>query len=87
MADSEPTMLSQVKTMLGITDSYHDDAIELFIGEVEDYIVKAGVTKENITPGIVYRGVSDLWNQGSGNGTFSLIFRDRVTQLALSEVE
>ena len=42
----------------------------------------AGVLENNITPGIVTRGVSDLWNYGAGEGKFSEYFLQRATQLA-----
>ena len=41
----------------------------------------AGVIASNITPGIVARGVSDLWNYGESGGKLSSYFMQRATQL------
>jgi hypothetical protein len=78
MAD---TMLDRVKAGLGITGDYQDATISTYIDEVMDYLVGAGVSRSNITDGIVTRGVSDLWAYGSGNGKLSDYFIQRATQL------
>lgn len=79
MAD---TMLSNVKNALGITGDYQDDTLTEYINEVMGFLTDAGVTANNITSGIVARGVSDLWNYGSGEGQLSQYFIQRATQLA-----
>lgn len=55
--------------------------ISPFYEEVLSYLVNSGVPMENITVGIVARGVSDLWNYGAGNGRLSTYFMQRATQL------
>lgn len=80
MTNSE--MLTEVKKGLGITDNYQDDTLLVYVNEVMTYIEQAGVKNENITSGIVTRGVSDLWNYGSNNGKLSEYFYHRVTQLS-----
>lgn len=75
-------MLSGVKNALGIQGDYQDETIKEYISEVCDFLVDAGVSSGNITTGIVARGVSDLWNYGSGDGTLSSYFMQRATQLA-----
>lgn len=75
-------MLEQVKNALGITGDYQDLTLTEYIDEIMSFLVDAGVAEANITAGIVARGVSDLWNYGSGNGTLSEYFKQRVTQLA-----
>lgn len=80
MTNSE--MLTEVKKGLGITDNYQDDTLLVYINEVMTYIEQAGVKNEDITSGIVARGVSDLWNYGANNGKLSEYFYQRVTQLS-----
>lgn len=74
--------LEDVKKALGITGYYQDDTLSVYFDETMDYIVNAGVKRENITKGIVARGVLDLWNNGSGDGKLSDYFLQRVTQLS-----
>ena len=76
------TMLTKVKSALGITGTYQDDTIQEYIDEVVDFLTTAGVSASNITPGIVSRGVSDLWNYGAGDGKLSEYFMQRATQLS-----
>lgn len=79
-------MLEQVKSNLGITGTFQDITIQGWIDEVEAFLIDGGVLKENITAGIVAIGVKDLWNYGSGDGSFSNYFIQRATQLAYKEV-
>mgnify|MGYP003300285420 CR=1 FL=1 len=75
-------MLDEVKKALGITDNYQDDTLTVYIEEVKSFLVDAGVKSQNITSGIVARGVADLWNYGAGNGRLSTYFKERATQLS-----
>lgn len=77
------TMLASVKNALGIQGTYQDNTLTEYIDEVIAFLVDAGVKSENITAGIVARGVSDLWSYGSGDGTLSSYFMQRASQLAL----
>lgn len=83
-------ILDSVKNALGITGDFLDDTIQVFIDEVNYYLMSAGVPSEKInsreTYGIVARGVADLWNYGGGNGKLSPYFAERVIQLAADEV-
>lgn len=78
-------MLENVKTALGITGSYQDSTLQMYIDEVNNYLVSAGMPEEKVnsvdTIGIVVRGVADLWNYGSGDGKLSSYFMQRATQL------
>ena len=74
--------LEDVKKALGITGYYQDDTLSVYFDETMDYIENAGVKRENITKGIVARGVLDLWNNGAGDGKLSDYFVQRVTQLS-----
>lgn len=76
-------MLEKVKSNLGITGTYQDTTIQGYINEVKAFLIDGGVAEENITDGIVTRGVADLWNYGSGGTGFSPYFIQRATQLAL----
>lgn len=75
-------MLDDVKTALGITGDYQDYLLGVYIDEVKAFLVDAGVAEANITVGIVARGVTDLWNYGSGEGKLSEYFIQRAIQLA-----
>jgi len=77
--------LADVKNALGVTGDYLDATLQLYVDEVIDFLVDAGVSKSNITCGIVARGVSDLWNYGSGEGKLSEYFFQRAAQLALKK--
>ena len=79
------TTLADVKKALGITGDYQDDTLQKYIDEVVDFLVDAGVTRSNITCGIVARGVSDLWNYGSGDGKLSQYFMQRAAQLSFKK--
>ena len=74
-------MLSKVKTALGITGSYQNETIQTYIDEVLEYLKDAGIPETAITPGLVARGVADLWNYGSGEGKLSTYFLQRAAQL------
>lgn len=77
--------LVEVKTALGIQSDYMDNLLQVYIDEVKEYMVGAGVTQE-ITEskksiGVIVRGVADLWNYGKGNTELSPYFKERVIQL------
>ena len=84
MTDAE--LLTEVKKRIGVTGEYQNDTISGYIQDVKDFMTDAGVSakvmKSNMIIGAVTRGVSDLWDYGSGNGEFSPYFFQRVTQLA-----
>ena len=75
-------MLSKVKAALGVEGTYQDDTISEYISEVVAFLTDAGVSADNITAGVVARGVSDLWNYGAGNGKLSDYFMQRAAQLS-----
>lgn len=80
-------MLENVKTALGITGTYQDDLLQIYIDEVIAYLTSAGVSENVINSdaatGIIVRGVADLWNYGSGGTQLSPYFMQRAVQLAL----
>lgn len=75
--------LADVKNALGITGTYQDATLQIYINEVVDFLLAAGVAQTNITSGIVARGVADLWNYGSAEGKLSTYFMQRAAQLAI----
>lgn len=79
-------MLQTVKAAIGITGSYQDATLSVYIDEVAQYMAAAGVPDSVIgteqTVGTVARGVSDLWNYGAGEGKLSPYFYERCIQLA-----
>lgn len=83
MTDAE--LLTEVKKRIGITGDYQDNTLTGHIQDVKDFMQDAGVSEEVMQTtkiiGAVTRGVSDLWDYGSGNGEFSPYFFQRVTQL------
>jgi len=83
---AEVELLTKVKTGLGITGSYQDETIKLYIAEVKAFMKDAGASDATVgsdaSVGVIIRGVADLWNLESGTVKFSDYFRMRVTQLA-----
>ena len=77
--------LEDVKTLSGITGNYQDGTIQGWINEVIEFLADAGVKSQNITAGLVARGVFDLWNYGAGDGKFSEYFIQRAIQLSYKQ--
>lgn len=78
-------ILEEVKKRLGVTGTYHDEALNGFITDTKAYLFSAGVDNPNDEKciGVIARGVADLWNMGSGEGKFSSLFYERAIQLSL----
>lgn len=76
-------MLEKVKRSLGITGEYQDDTLTEYINEVKQYLTDAGVPdaiiSSDLSAGVISRGVSDLWNYGTGK--LSDYFYQRASQL------
>lgn len=79
------TLLTKVKSGLGITGTDLDTTLTEYIDEVVDFLKEAGISEANIPAGLVTRGVSDLWNYGNGEGKLSEYFFQRATQLSYKE--
>lgn len=84
-------ILSNVKSALGITGTYQDDTLNVYIEEVKGYMESAGVSEEllksEMSAGVIARGVTDLWNYNGGAGKLSDYFYQRVSQLAYKSKE
>jgi hypothetical protein len=78
-------MLTSVKKALNIGGTYQDDAIKAYINEVKAFLSAAGVSEANMTPGLVARGVADLWQYGAGEGKLSEYFMQRTIQAAYTD--
>lgn len=78
-------ILTAVKNALGVTGTFTDNTINVYIDEVVDYMTGAGVSAAIIaaSPGVIARGVSDLWDNDGGNVKFSPAFHERVSQLVM----
>lgn len=79
---TQAQMLEGVKNALGIGGTYQDNTISTYIDEVMDFLKGAGVDTESVKPGLVARGVSDLWNYGAGGGKLSEYFMQKATQMS-----
>jgi hypothetical protein len=82
---TDEQILTAVKSALLISGTYHDAMLKIYIAEILDFLRTAGVSdtvlqSEKIV-GIVFRGVSDLWNFGAGDGKLSPYFYQRAAQL------
>lgn len=87
---TEDQILTEVKNALGIKTNYQDETIKPFLKDVIFYLSNAGVSalviNSSASVGVIIRGVSDLWNYGSGGTTLSPYFKERVIQLATAEI-
>lgn len=82
-------ILTRVKNDLGITGDYQNDTLNGYIEEVKQFLLDAGASESVIesetSAGVIARGVSDLWNYGSGNASLSPYFMQRAVQLCYRE--
>lgn len=90
MADEPINILEKVKDATGITGTYQDKTLTLYIDEVKQFLLGAGLKKSTVDSssavGIICRGVMDLWNYGAGEAHLSSYFMQRVTQLISSDI-
>lgn len=87
MTDEE--LLAKIKAGLGITGTFQDETLKVHIAEVKAYLLDAGVAESIVngseSVGVIMRGVTDLWNYGSGGTTFSQYFYQRAIQLVYKD--
>lgn len=86
---TEAERLAKVKYALygNATQSYNDEQLKLYIEEVLDEMIHAGV-KENVAKsaaavGCIACGINDLWNFSSGTVKHSEYYDRRLVQLTL----
>lgn len=77
--------LESVKAALGITGDFQDSTIQIYYDEVMSFLSDSGIPAAKITPGLVARGVTDLWNYGEAGGKLSEYFYQRAAQLAIKQ--
>lgn len=84
MTDNE--LLAKVKAGLGITSNFTDNTIKIYIGEVKQALIAAGVKRSVVesekSVGCILIGVNDLWNYTGGGTKLSDYFEKRAIQLA-----
>lgn len=80
-------LLEAVKVRLSIVGKEHDDLLLGYIDDTKWYLISAGVhhtvVDSDKSIGVIARGVYDQW---TGDGKFSEIFKQRVIQLTCEEV-
>lgn len=78
-------LFARVKKAMGIMTSYQDEQLKPFFDDVIEFLKSGGADEKVIlkdtSVGIIARGVSDLWNYGSGEATLSPYFMQRAIQL------
>lgn len=86
---TEAERLAKVKYALygNATQSYNDEQLKLYIEEVLDEMIHAGV-KENVAKsaaavGCIACGINDIWNFSSGTVKHSDYYNRRLVQLTL----
>lgn len=86
---TEAERLAKVKYALygAATQSYNDEQLKLYIEEVLDEMIHAGV-KENVAKsaaavGCIACGINDIWNFSSGTVKHSDYYNRRLVQLTL----
>ena len=83
---TEAELLQRVKNALGITGNYQDETIKIYLQDIREYMLDAGVpayvVDSTAAVGAFVRGVADLWNYGSGSVVLSQYFKERVIQMA-----
>lgn len=89
MTDTQ--LLTKIKSGLGITGTFQDATLTVYVEEVKAFIKSAGVSEAVVESeaavGCIMRGVADLWNYGSGNAKLSDYFKMRLIQLKSITVE
>nr|DAL63390.1 MAG TPA_asm: hypothetical protein [Caudoviricetes sp.] len=86
---TEAERLAKVKYALygDATQSYNDEQLKLYIEEVLDEMIHAGVkvnvAKSAAAVGCIACGVNDIWNFSSGTVKHSEYYNRRLIQLTL----
>lgn len=87
---TEADLLAAVKTSLNVTGAQFDTTLQLYIDEVKQFLLSAGVLSSvvgsSLAVGCIARGVADLWNYGNGDTKLSEYFYQRAEQLRGIEV-
>lgn len=83
--------LAKIKTALGFSGTFQDDALSIYIDDVIDELICGGVQKEvaesTAAVGCIAVGVNDLWNYSSGGVKHSDAFYKRLIQLSKCKLD
>ena len=79
-------MINKVKTGLGITTSFQDETLQIYIDGAKAFMKSAGVKQSVIdspaSVGCILQIVSDTWNYGGGTVRISPFAEMRIVQLS-----
>lgn len=83
MTDAE--LLTKIKNGLGITGSFQDETLKVFIDDTKEFMKSAGIKESVLTSpasvGCILQGVTDKWVEKRGD--YSEAFKKRLIQLSL----
>lgn len=87
---SDDELLNQVKDAIGMGgNNYNDKTIRIWVGEVKQYLLEAGVNAEvlrsTLAVGCIARGVDDVWV--SHRDSYSEMFYSSAEVLRSVKVE
>lgn len=86
---TKENLLTAVKTGMGKLPDYHNEIIQIYIDEVKNFMIDAGVKKivveDSVAVGCILRGVIDQYTYGQAK--FSEYFKERVIQLTRKKPE
>lgn len=81
MTDAE--LLAKIKNGLGITGSFQDETLRVFIDDTKEFLISAGVKASVVNSaasvGCILQGVTDKWVEKRGD--YSESFKKRLIQL------
>lgn len=83
----DATLLTKVKSYMGITGDFHDDNLKDLITDVKNFMSDAGVSDDvlnnDVSVGCIKRGVKDQFYDGE----YSNAFKMRLIQLTKKKLE
>lgn len=83
MTDAD--LLAKIKNGLGVTGTFQDDTLQVFIDDTKEFMRSAGVKDSVLTSaasvGCILQGVTDKWLEKRTD--YSAAFYKRVIQLSL----
>lgn len=84
---TDAELLAKIKSGLGITGEFQNETLSIYIDEVKEFMKSAGVKEAVVNSsksvGCILKGVTDLWDLGSGNGKLSDYTKERIIQLTM----
>lgn len=81
-------LLTKIKASLYITDSFHDEALQVLIDDVKNDMKDSGIAASYIESeaavGIILQGVKDTHRLDGGAADYSQLYKDKVIKAALA---